>query len=136
MGEAFYDYLFLFFSSGHNQHVAPDRIVSSALSNIGMFVAYMWLTGTLLWFTRKSVLISRTPLVYLFAAFIGLCGVSHLGHVLRFPDWLQLVVEFLATIVSLYTAYITFRQRHFILSVVFQFKYVIGLIKTFEKIDE
>ena len=136
MGEAFYAFLVEVFTNKHNMHGPTDAIVSSGLSNLGMFVACLSLTCTLLWFTLHSVLIKRTVMVYLFAAFIGLGGVSQFGHVVIFPLWLQLSVDLLATTVSLYTAFLMWKQRHFILSVVYQFKYVIGLLKSLDALDE
>lgn len=136
MGQTFYELLVSLLTNDTNRHLSPDLIVSNGLLHIGLFIAYIWLAGTLLWFTRKSVLIARTSTVYLFAAFVGLSGLAQLLQVVYSPDWLVMTVHFLAAGVSLFTAFVMWQRRHFILSIVYQFKYVIGLLKTLERLDE
>lgn len=138
MGETLYDLILTYFMAmPHNAHLEPQRIVSGALSDMSMVASYFALTATLLWFTTKSVLMRRTPMLYMFAAFIFLCGMGHLGHLIGgYPMWFQLTLDFLSGTVSLATAYVLFQKRHFVLSIVYQFKYVVGLLKTLERLDE
>lgn len=114
----------------------PERRISAFLSNTGMTVAYGWITFSLLWLTTKSVLLKRTPLLYLLAASIFLCGIAHLGKVIGYPLYFQLAMDFLGTTVSIVTAIVAHRQRHCILCLVYQFKYAIGLMRNLEKIEE
>lgn len=114
----------------------PERHISSFLSNAGMIVAYTWIAISFLWLTTKSVLIKRTPFIYLLAASIFLCGMTHLGRIFNYPLQLQLSIDFIATMVSLTTAIVVHRQRHCLLSLVFQFKYLVGLFRNLERIDE
>jgi hypothetical protein len=136
MGEAFYAFLVELFMNGSNYNMGEERVVSSGLSNLGISLACLWISATLLWFTAKSVLMRRSLIVYLFAGFMTLSGISHMGHVFGFPNALHLAVEFTGTIVSLFTAFFLWQRRHFILGVIYQFKYVIGLLKTLEKLEE
>jgi hypothetical protein len=138
MGETLYDFILSYFSTlPHAVGLQPQQVVSAALSHMSMVVAYFSITATLLWFTTKSVLMRRTPIIYMFAAFIFLCGMGHFGHLIgEYPIWFQLPLDFLSGIVSLVTAFVLFQKRHFILSIVYQFKYVVGLLKTLEKLDE
>lgn len=136
MGETFYSFLVMLFTNASNAHLGPDRIVSMGLSSVGIFVAYLWLTASLLWLTSRSVLMRRTTLVYFFAAIFMLCGFNHLSMVIAFPGWLQLALDFATATTALTTAFLMWQRRHFILSAIYQFKYVIGLLKTIERLDE
>jgi hypothetical protein len=136
MGEAFYTFLVELFTNGANANHEPDRIVSSGLSNLGMFFAFTWMAGSMIWFTTKSVIMRRTPMVYFAAAFLMLCGLALLGHALVFPTPLQLFLEFSGTVVSIFAAFHLWQRRHFMVSVIYQFKYVVGLLKTLEKLEE
>lgn len=136
MGETFYLFLVDLFTTASNSHLGPDRIVSSALSNLGMFVACLWLVGSLVWLTSKSVLMRRTTPVYFFMALFALCGIGHLAMVFYPPTWLQLAIDFLSATVSVLTAFIMWQRRHNVLSAIYQFKYIIGLLKTIEKLDD
>lgn len=116
--------------------IERERRISAFLSDTGMVFAYFWITASFLWLTTKSVLLRRTALLYLIAASIFFCGMAHLGRVIGYPFYFQLALDFIGTSTSIVTAIVAHRQRHCILSVVYQFKYVIGLLKNMEKIDE
>lgn len=136
MGETFYDLVLHFFTFSHNSHEEPQRIVSGAIVNLSMAFAYFTITGTIVWLTRKSMLLRRTPMVHMFALFILLGGLGHLGDLFGFQLAIQLTLDFVMGVVSVLTAIALFQKRHFILSVIYQFKYVVGLLKTLENIDD
>lgn len=133
MGQAVYNFLVYLFTHAGMTQMNNDRIVSAGLFNFGMFIANVSMALTLVWFTYKSILMRRTPLVFLFAGSIFLCGVGHLGHVLPFPDWFAQMVEIAGAGLSLFTAWVLFQHRHFILSAIYQFKYIVGLLNSLDK---
>jgi hypothetical protein len=136
MGEAFYYFLLELFSASHNQHLSPHGIVSGALANIGLALAYFWAAATLYWFTCKSILMKHSMVIYLVASLCILGGVYHVAALFPVSEVLQLALDFLRTIAALVTACYIWANRHLALSLIYQFKYVIGLLKTLDKLDE
>lgn len=136
MGAAIYNFLVYLFTNAGMAQMNTDRIVSAGMFNFGMFLANVSMALTLVWFTYKSILMRRTPLVFLLAGSIFLCGVGHLGHVLPFPDSFAQIIEIAGAGLSLFTAWVLFQRRHFILSAIYQFKYIVGLLNTIDRGDD
>lgn len=113
-----------------------ERKLSSSLSDMGIVVSYVAISLTLLWLTTRSVLLRHAPLIYVFASAIGLCGLGHLGRLVRYPAYFQLSIDFLSATVSITAAIMFVRGRHRILSAIYQFKYALGMLRNLEKIDE
>jgi hypothetical protein len=136
MGDAFYAFLVHIFTNTFNAHLGPQRIVSHALSDLAIAFSYFWIVGVMGFIATKSVLFRRTTLMYVFALFFALCGASHLAHLFYLPLPIDLALDFVSAATATLTATFMFQRRHFILSAIYQFKYVVGLLKTLEKLDE
>lgn len=120
-----------------NHGEESERAVSGVLANAGMMVAYLWLALSLLWLTTKSMLLKRTPVLYLFSGLLILCGLSHLAVLVGgFPLYAQLALDFVTTTTALFAALLVWQKRSFIVGLVYQFKYVVGLVRNLERLDQ
>lgn len=134
MGDQIYNFLIYLLS--YSDRSEEQRMVSAAITDIMLIISFLWIAGVIIWLNFRSVLVRNTPIFRLFAILLIACAFRHAGDLFAFPLILQITVDFLTSIIALATAFIFFQRRHIVLGVVFQFKYVVGLLKTLDKLEK
>jgi hypothetical protein len=135
MGDTFYNLLVTSFVNDTNRHLGESVVVIAALSDILVAAACAVIAGVLVWFTRKSVLIRSTSFIYVaMAVLVCACG-ERLAEAFGAPAPLQMFFDLATTTGALAAACMMFRQRHGVIAMVYQFKYVVGLLRSVDVED-
>jgi len=92
----------------HNVHFLGYRALLwiQVSGNALIALSYILIPLALLYLVRKRRDIMFTPIFWLFAAFIVLCGLTHIMHIMTYwypAYWLQAIVLWLTGIVSIFT---------------------------------
>lgn len=108
-----FDFLRVIFTPGnfepHIVHFLPDNmslVWFMVAGNALIALSYTLIPIALLYLVRKRKDIMFTPIFFLFAAFIVLCGLTHVMHIMIFwypAYWLEAIVLALTGIISILT---------------------------------
>lgn len=136
MGQTIYDLLLQIFTNAHNMHDEPQRIVSGAISYLSIALSYFAIGGVIIWLGCKSILI-RGSVMYGLGTLMFVSGIFTAAQLFgEIPIGVRLVLDFISGALATGVAILFYQRRHFILSMVFQFKYVVGLLRNMEQIEE
>lgn len=136
MGDTFYSALVNWFVNDGNRHLGENAVVLSSLCDLAVAIACLVITGVLVWFTRKSVLIRSTRFIYVAMVVLVLSAFERLAHVLNAPAVIQMTLDGVSLVAALGAAWFMFQQRHTVIAMVYQFKYVVGLLRSIDKLEQ
>ncbi len=74
--------------------------------------------------------------MYVMTAFLMVNGSAHILDLLNVPLWAHLISQFSVVFMAILTALVLWMQKHYLLRVIYQFKYTIGLLKSIDIIDQ
>lgn len=135
MGDTFYSFLVQLFVNDANRHLGENAVVLSSLSDLVVAVSCVIITGVLVWFTRKSVLIRSTNFIYVAMTVLVLAALERFAGLLSAPD-IAMVFDALSMVAALAAAVMMVRQRHTVIAMVYQFKYVVGLLRSLDRMED
>lgn len=135
MGDTFYSVLVSLFVNDANRHLGESAVVLSSLCDLAVAIACMVITGVLIWFTRKSVLIRSTRFIYMAMVVLFLSGLERITQVFFAPGIINMALDGLSTVTAIAAAVMMFQQRHTVIAMVYQFKYVVGLLRSIDKLE-
>lgn len=135
MGDAFYSVLVHWFVNDANRHLGESAVVLSSLCDLAVAIACFVITGVLVWFTRKSILIRSTRFIYMAMMVLTLSGLERLTHIFYAPSIVEMTLDGLSTVTAIAAAAMMFQQRHTVIAMVYQFKYVVGLLRSIDKLE-
>ncbi|WP_188152407.1 PAS domain S-box protein [Teredinibacter waterburyi] len=109
-----------FMPHGHCYYWRPDILWSNVISDLLIGIAYFVISALLLWLLFKRKNIRFRSVFLLFAAFILLCGLTHLFNI--YTVWhgaygIQGLLKIFTAIASVLTAVVLFRAIPLILSI-------------------
>lgn len=136
MGDTFYNLLIALLVNDTNRYLGDGPAVISALCNLVVATASFVAAGVLVWFTRKSVLMRSTKFVYVAMGVLILTGAERLTHVLHVPQPVEMAFDIVTMVAALGAAILMVRKRHAFISMVYQFKYVVGLLRSIDRMED